>query len=283
MSRLRVLFLGAGGPFSCTCLERLIPVADVAGVVVPRSSGRGLRGVIRGLRQRSATRPLRSIARRHAIPVVRFGDDLRPFRAEVLCTASFPHLIDAGTRSTAKLGAINVHSSLLPRHRGPDPLFWTYFDDDRESGITVHWMTDGIDDGDIIVQRRIDVPRGIGGRDLYMRLANEAAEALAEAVAAIGNGAAERVPQADAPADPSPAARTWSIDYDAWPAERVWHFLRGYSFRRGAAIADRNGRLHAVREPTGYEIREHDQIPGTFLTEGKSLTIFCADGIVRIR
>lgn len=280
---MRLVFLGAGGPFSCLCLDRLASAAEVACVVVPRAGGRGVRRLIRAVLQRVATGRLRAVARRHSISVVTFGHDLRRFGADLIVAASFPHIVDARGRASARLGAINVHSSLLPRHRGPDPLFWTYFGDDRESGVTVHWMTDGVDDGDVIVQRRIDVPRGIGGRDLYMRLANEAAMALAEAVAAIGNGAAGRVPQAHAQADPSPAARTWRIDYGAWPAERVWHFLRGYSFRRGASLADRDGRLHLVSEPAGYEVKEHDQIPGTFLTEGKSLTIFCADGIVRIR
>jgi methionyl-tRNA formyltransferase len=279
----RIVFLGAGGPFSCACLTRLIAVGGVAAVVVPRATGRGPRRWLRALRQRMATRPLRSIARAHGIPVVAFGHDLRSFNADLICTASFPHLVGADMRSAATLGAINVHSSLLPRHRGPDPLFWTYFDDDRESGVTVHWMTDGIDDGDVVLQRRVDVPRGMPGRDLYLRLASEAAEAMADAVVAIGNGTATRTPQPDRASDPPPSRMTWAVDWKRWPAERVWHFLRGTSFRPGAVLADAAGQIHRVGEVIGYETAPHHEAPGTFRTAGDRLIIHCLDGTVTAR
>ncbi|MEA2569308.1 MAG: methionyl-tRNA formyltransferase [Acidobacteriota bacterium] len=283
MPRPRLVFLGAGGPFSCLCLERLIEVADVAAVVMPKARGRGLGRVLRTLRQRYVTRGLRAIVRRHRIPTVIFGDDLRRFNADLLCTASFPHIVPSDLRAAARLGAINVHSSLLPRHRGPDPIFWTYFDDDRVTGVTVHWMTDRVDDGDVIVQRRIDVARGISGLDLYMQLANEAAEAMASAVAAVGDGSAKRTPQPDAPADPPPSQMTWRIDYEEWPAERIWHFLRGYSFRTGATLADRDGNLHRIGIVERYESKTHDQRPGTFTIDRAALTIYCRDGVVIAR
>jgi len=283
MPKPRIVFLGAGGPFSCLCLDRLVAVSDVAAVVVPRARGGGLRRIARQLRQRYATRALRKIARRNRIPVITFGADLRAFDADLLCTASFPHIIAPDVQSSARLGAINVHSSLLPRHRGPDPIFWTYFDDDRTTGVTVHWMTAGIDDGDLIVQREIDVPRGIDGLDLYLRLAREAAEALADAVVAIGDGTATRTPQPDATPQPHPSEMTWRVDYDAWPAERLFHFLRGYSIRAGASLADRHGALHRVGAVERFETTASGVTPGTFVIDGNQLTIHARDGIVVLR
>jgi methionyl-tRNA formyltransferase len=276
----RILFLGAGGPFSCSCLERLLTVAEVAAVVVPRARGGGLRHILRRVRQRYATRRLRDIALRERIPVVIFGEDLRSLNADLLCAASFPHIVSSDVRKAARLGAINVHSSLLPRHRGPDPIFWTYFDDDRITGVTVHWMADGIDDGDIILQQRVDVARGVSGLDLYMQLTAAAADALAMAVKTVGDGTAPRTPQIDGTYEPSPALMTWQIDYKTWSAERVWHFLRGWSFRPGATLTDRDGKSHRIAEVERYETTEHDLPNGTFVIDGTRATIYCRDGIV---
>ncbi|MCU1227510.1 MAG: hypothetical protein JWO97_394 [Acidobacteria bacterium] len=283
MPRPRVVFPGAGGPFSCLVLERLTGVADVVAVVVPRGRGRGLRQVVATLRQRYATRALHRIAARHRIPVVVFGTDLHRFNADLLCTASFPHIIPAETRTSVRVGAINVHSSLLPRHRGPDPIFWTYFDDDRITGVTVHWMTDGVDDGDVIVQREVNIPRGMPGLDLYLRLANEAAEAMATAVSAIGNGSPSRTPQGDGTPDPHPMQMTWRIDYHSWPAERLYHFLAGYSFRKNARLADANGTIHNIGEVLRVEESANGVTPGTFEFRRNELMIYVGDGAVVVR
>jgi methionyl-tRNA formyltransferase len=283
MSHPRVVFLGAGGPFACLTLERLVKVGDIAAVVVPRARGRGLRQLPAAMRQRYATRHLRRIAGEHQIPVVIFGTDLRQFKADLLCTASFPHIVPPDMRAAGRLGAINVHSSLLPRHRGPDPIFWTYFDDDRTTGVTVHRMTDGVDDGDVIVQREVSVPRGMSGVDLYLRLANEAAEAMATAVSAIGNGTADRRPQGEGAPDPHPMQMTWRVDYASWPAERLQHFLAGYAFRKNAQLADGNGTVHSIGEVLRVESASHEATPGTFESRRGELKIHLANGAVVVR
>lgn len=277
---MRVVFLGAGGPFSVECLRSVAGVAEVAALVLPGARGRGLRRVVRGLWHRRLTRTIRSVARERRIPVFTYGSrDLRAFGADLFVTASFPHLLDA------TLPAINVHSSLLPKHRGPDPIFWTYFAGDRRTGVTVHWLAEGVDDGDVILQREIDVPRGIGGGDLYARLSREAAVALADAVMAIADGTATRTPQDHAAAtiEPSPSTAAWQIDFDTWTAERVWHFLRGYAFRTGARLRDRAGTEHALGSEVTLETTASREEPGTFRRSGTDLVIHCIDGVVRIR
>src|ERR1051326_1425127 len=71
-------------------------------------------------------------------------------QCDLICVASFPRIIPPHILARAKRGGLNVHGALLPKHRGPDPLFRTYFDEDQEAGVTVHWMDEGVDSGDIV-------------------------------------------------------------------------------------------------------------------------------------
>jgi len=172
------------------------------------------------------------------------------------------------------MGGLNVHGSLLPRHRGPDPLFWTFFDADEEAGVTLHWIDEGVDSGDIVAQRRWPLPRGTRGPDLYMRQASEGAEMLASAIASLD--AMPRMPQDAALAthDPSPNKRTWSIDYATWPAARVWHFLHGMSPLRRDLLD-----VAYTPDFTLSDVRP-TRPPGTIETRGGTIAIHCIDGVV---
>ena len=191
---------------------------------------------------------------------------------DLICVASFPRIIPPHILARAKRGGLNVHGAILPKHRGPDPLFWTYFDDDKEAGVTVHWMDEGIDSGDIVLQRSWPLQRGTQAVDLYMRQAIEGAAMLVEAMTS-----STRIPQPPARVDPSPNKHTWSIDYSTWSAERVWHFLNGMSQLRSDLLD--------VAYAPGFTFSAtlHDRAPGTVITRSGKIRVYCKDGIVEGR
>jgi len=272
---LRVLLYASGSPASRLALVAVREVAQVIGVIMPPS--RGIRG---GLLHRQAVASFRRNAGQFGIPLLPFGTEgAIASSADLICVASFPTILRREMLALPQLGAINVHPSLLPRHRGPDPLFWTYFDDDRESGVTVHWMGEGVDDGDIIGQRTVAVERGLPGMELYGRLGRTGVELLAGAILQIENRTGARVPQDESKAtkDPSPSRRTWRIDYDAWSAERLWHFLRGVEHRDAFTLPDRHGRFHVIGPVRDFHLGDHGKPPGA-VTSNQAFT---RDGSVR--
>lgn len=256
MKRLRVLLYASGSPSSIAALDAVAAVADVVGIVVP------------SLRQPAL--------RKKSIPLIEFGQPTPD--ADLMCIASFPRIIAQPQIDRMSLGGINIHPSLLPRHRGPDPLFWTYFDDDREAGVTVHALGKGIDDGDVILQEAIPLERGLRGYDLYFRLAGIGAKLAANAVQQFADGTVKPVPQDEslATTERSPARRTWSVDYDTWPAERLWHFLRGVEHREAFTLPDRDGKEHTIGKPLGYSVAGHGIAPGTI----ERNTAYTRDGSV---
>ena len=178
-------------------------------------------------------------------------------------------------------GTLNVHSSLLPRHRGPDPLFWTYFCDDRETGVTIHWMDAQLDTGPIAAQKRMSLTRGTPGIELYMRTAEEGAAMLLQTVdeVAKGTAAADAQDETAATSEPSPSAGTWRVDYSNWHAERLWHFLRGTA-QYGFPLVDRVGRRHLIADATSFHEGASPHPGGTVTSNSGTIRIYTADGWV---
>jgi hypothetical protein len=142
-------------------------------------------------------------------------------------------LLRANIYTVPALGAINVHPSALPKYRGPNPTFWMYHDMDLEGGVTIHFIDDGADTGDILLQETFPIPLGMPLREMIGRTMGEIAPRLVlAAIADLAAGGTRRLPQPAA--SPTVRARRLApgearrlIDWEGWPIERVWHVLRG--------------------------------------------------------
>jgi methionyl-tRNA formyltransferase len=289
---MRVVLYGSGSPLSIAALEALAPVASLAAVVVP--AGPPVRGLQSGLRRLSARRARRGLiraAQRRGVPLLRTrrGADpgleaaLRRLEPDLLCVATFPYLLPASVLALPRRGALGVHPSLLPRHRGPAPLFWTYFHDDGVAGVTVFRMDAGEDTGDVILQEAIPLARGRPGADLYAEIARRGAALLARAVSALEAGDAPVVPQdpARATREPAPERGAWRIDFETWGAERVWHFLRGVQ-GSGPLLIDGRGRPVAHGRVLGFRLEPGGGTPGEMERARGGWRLRCRDGVVEL-
>ena len=289
---MRVVLYGSGSPASVAALEALAPVADVAAVVVPAGRPiRGLRSALRHWSSRRARSGLARAARRLRVPVLRAGRggdarleaDLARLKPDLVCVATFPYLLPASALAIPRQGALGLHPSLLPRHRGPDPLFWTYHGGDAEAGVTVFWMEAGEDDGDVVFQESIPLARGRPGPDLYAEVARRGGGLLARAVLAVEAGHAPRVSQDPARATREPAAArgAWRIDFEAWGAERVWHFLRGVA-PGGGVLPDARGVLVPHGPVRGHRLGPAEGKPGEMRRSAGGWCLVCRDGVVEM-
>ena len=106
---------------------------------------------------------IKLIARKSKIPVLNYTPlsidyvikKLKTVKAELLVVASFPHLLPKELINSSKYGTINVHASLLPAYRGLHPLNWAIIKNEKYVGVTVHYMTETMDAGDILAQKSI--------------------------------------------------------------------------------------------------------------------------------
>lgn len=112
-------------------------------------------------------------------------DALQAAQPDLIIAAAYEHLIGPRMRATARLGAVGLHPSLLPRYRGSYPIWWALRNGEREVGLSLYHLTDGIDAGNVIAQRSVTVERGDTFAGLYDRVAAQAPALLEELLDAI--------------------------------------------------------------------------------------------------
>lgn len=257
-------------------MARIARDCRLAAIVVPRPQ-RGLRKLLRRALGRSQN------------PLERLGasiidaTEVERFRPEVIVVASFPTILPAATLAAASIGALNLHMSLLPRHRGVDPIFSTYWANDRSAGMTIHWMNDNIDAGDIAAQKATPLPRGQPSRELYMHLSALGTEMIADLLGRIASGHAPRRPQDASRATYISAAdiARARVPFAQWPAERVWHVLSGLGDQRSWLVADAEGRPLAHGRATGFRVTGEVE-PGRVTMGAAGYELHCRDGLVAV-
>ncbi len=288
---LSILFYGTEGALSLPSFEAVAEAHRVIGLVTPRRRGRGLRARLGAWGRATGLRrgPLGTAARLRGIPHwlarsagdPRVGNALGGGRPDLICVAGFPWILPPEVLALPALGALNVHGSLLPRHRGPLPLFWTYHADDRESGVTVHWVEPEVDAGPIAGQAAFPLARGLPVESLNRRIAHEGSALLRVVLDAVERGAAERVVQDERRATRAPYPGPGPhVDFATWPVERVWHFLAGLWPRHREPLHDEAGRALAYAGVAGFRETSETAPPGTVRRAGRGCLLHCRGGIV---
>jgi len=183
--------------FACPTLETLLARPDpvVAVVCQPdRPRGRGL----------ARTPPdVKRLAVEHGVGVLQperlrdpaFQAELRRLAPDLIVVAAYGKILPPAVLDTPSHGAINVHASLLPRHRGAAPIQWAIRAGDRVTGVTIMAMNEEMDAGNILLQHETPIADDDTAGSLGDRLARMGAVALAEAVDALKRGTLAARPQ----------------------------------------------------------------------------------------
>ncbi len=232
--------------------------------------------------------PVKVVAMEHQIEVyqpatLKSGEALERLSAlkpELIVVAAYGKILPKEILDLPRLGCINVHSSLLPRYRGAAPINWAILNGETETGVTIMYMAEGLDTGDIISQRATAIDPDETVESLHDRLALLGAELLGETVAAIGAGTAQRVPQNDAESCYAPmlSRQLSPIDFSR-SAHEIHNQVRGLIPWPATTmeIKGQTFKIFAVEE-TGME---STQGAGTLLGADKQgINVVCGDGKV---
>lgn len=123
-----------------------------------------------------------------------FLDDLRALKPDVLVSFSAPCVFKPSLLAVPRLGCINLHCSLLPQFAGLLPSFWVLYHGAKETGATVHYMDDKIDNGAILGQTRISLSPGASMFEVIHQTKWAGGKLMAEVVRQLGEGAASPRP-----------------------------------------------------------------------------------------
>ena len=162
-------------------------------------------------------------------------EEIRALQPDIIVVMAYGQILPRAVLEIPKIACLNLHASLLPRWRGAAPIQAAIAADDRETGITVMYMDEGLDTGDILLQRKIDILPNDTGGSLHDRLAQIAPDALLESLRLLSSGGAPRVPQDKALATYAPklSREDGRIDWEE-PAETIERKIRAYNPWPGA-------------------------------------------------
>jgi len=182
-------------------------------------------------------------------------DQIRALAPDVIVVMAYGQILPRAVLEIPKIACLNLHASLLPRWRGAAPIQAAIAAGDREAGMTVMYMDEGLDTGDILLQRKIDISPSETGATLHDRLAQIGPEALLESLRLLAAGNAPRIPQDQALATYAP------------------------KLNREAGRLNWNESVEAIER----KIRAYNPWPGAFTEfSGRNLKIFAAS-IVDLR
>jgi methionyl-tRNA formyltransferase len=164
---------------------------------------------------------------------------LQGYAPDVVVMASFDQILTEPALAVPTKGWLNVHPSLLPKHRGPEPIYWAIANGDAEAGITVHFTVPRIDAGPILVQRKVKVQPHETAGTLSRRLVAEGLVALDESLSGLGSGNTHPVVPSLDHGSYEPPVRHTELDWNQ-PYEQIDRLVRAghpdqppfFSYRR---------------------------------------------------
>lgn len=204
MKDLNVVFMGTPD-FSVPVLKMLINNTNVIGVVTQPDKPVGRSGKIE-------ITPVKKVAFDNDIPIfqpIKIKEDytnILNLNPDIIITCAYGQIIPKEILDYPRLGCINVHASLLPYHRGGAPIHRAIIDGDKKTGVTIMYMGIGMDSGDIISQKEIDILDTDTAESLFDKLSIIGSELLLDTLPSIINGTNNRIKQ-----DESKATYSYNI------------------------------------------------------------------------
>jgi len=290
-----VAFFVSGGDGSMIPLEAVAKCHQVIAVVRPARSPSWFRRAVRSALSRcgiGAQRGMSAWAKLHDVPLIDAVSGCDPdvisrlsnLAPDVICVSAFPWLLGNGILRTARQDGLNVHPSLLPRHRGPNPLFWLYYHSDCRTGVTIHRMNERADAGDILAQQSFDLPRGFAIDRLYAKNAVLGAQLLVQVLGELEAGDAKGAAQDEYSATGAPqiARGTPMVNFAEWDVERVWHFLSGLCPRRREPLWDAGRRKVRYESVLGFTPGDCRCAAGTTHRASFGWNLYCHGGSIQL-
>ncbi len=277
---MRLVFMGTP-EFAVPSLEALAeagyaPVAVVTGPDRPRGRGQKLRPTpVKKAAQRLG---VEKVLQPESVNSAAFAEEVAALRPDVIAVVAFK-ILPPAVYEAARLGAFNLHGSLLPKYRGAAPINRAVMAGETQTGVTTFFLQKEVDTGDVILKREMSIGPEETAGEVHDRMMRLGAEAVVETVRRIERGEAEPLPQDDAKATPAPklsveeARVPWSKK-----ARAVHNHIRGLAPYPGAWTEHAGTRLKLFRT----RLAEGSGAPGTALDTAGRIVVACGEGAVEV-
>lgn len=185
---------------------------------------------------------------------------LRRWSPDLILALGWYFKVPRAVRGLARLGAMGIHASLLPRYRGGAPIAWAIIQGESETGVTLFQLEDEVDAGDVLGQVRFPIAPSDTCATVYERATNASIELLRDRLPALARGDAQRAPQDERLAttypqrSPSDGRIDWSLD-----ARRLRDFIRAQTRPYPGAFFEIEGKRVTIWDADIEELSGHGE------------------------
>ena len=279
-----IMFMGTP-EISATALARLIDDGHgVCAVITREDKPRGRGNVM-------TPTPVKTLALEHGIPVYTpatlrdnaFAELLKQYNPEIIVVVAYGKILPLNVIEYPKYGCVNLHVSLLPKYRGAAPMQRAIMEGESETGVTIMYMAEGLDTGDIISVEKFPILPEDDFEAIHDRSAEVGSKLLSETIEKIYRGEADRIKQDDSLACYAKKVEKEDCKIDfTLPAKKLDHIIRGVTPIPGA-FAYHNGKMLKINKATPVD--KNGQ-PGKVIELSDKgdgyITVACGDGALKI-
>ena len=278
---MKIIFMGTPD-FAAASLEALIASRhEIQAVVTQPDKPKGRKGEL-------TPSPVKVVAEGKGIKVYQplkvrdeeFVKTLRTYNPDVMVVVAFGQIIPLSILKMPKYGCVNIHGSLLPKYRGAAPIQWAVLDGEKETGITTILMDEGIDTGDILLKKTIQIDTDETSGSLFDKLMALGAKAILETLDELEKGSLTPIKQGESPTAYAKMLTKAMGLIDFTKSEKELDcFVRGMNPWPSAytLLAGKTLKLWKVR------VVEGSGKAGSVIEIGKeSFTIACGEGAIEV-
>lgn len=287
---MKIVFMGTPD-FAVGTLDAIVEAGHQVTAVVTqpdKPKGRG---------KETQMTPVKRCAFSHGIPVFQpvkikepeAVEQLRSYEADIFVVAAFGQILSEEILSMPKYGCVNIHASLLPKYRGAGPIQWSIINGEKITGVTIMRMEKGLDTGDMLFRREVEIAPDETADTLHDKLAAAGAKLIVEALPKIEAG--EVMPEKQRDEDSSYAKMLtkdmgkidWSME-----AEKLDCLIRGLISWPGASTVFRGKTLKIWEEEpvdaSSFPGERKEAAPGTVvLVEKDAFYVQTGNGVLKVK
>lgn len=279
----KIVFMGTPD-FAVPSLETLVERGHEVGIVVTKPDAKRDRGKkisFSEVKQKALELSLRVLQPEKIKGNEEFISELRSYAPDYIVTAAYGKILPADVLNIPSKGCLNVHGSLLPRHRGAAPIQWSILEGDENGGVSIMYMAEKMDAGDVLARAAVRIDKK-NCEELHDELALKGAELLADTIDEIEKGNAKAEPQDESLVTYAPmiSKKDGDIDFTK-KASSIERRVRAF-YPWPGAYTRYKGELLKIWEADAADGEDtRGAVPGTVLdVSDEGIDIACGKGVL---
>lgn len=286
---LKILFMGTPD-FARDSLEAIYSKGyNIIGIVTnpDKPKGRGMKMVASPVKEFAIEHNLKLYQPTTVKNNVQFIEEIKLLQPDLICVVAYGKILPKEILEIPLYGCINVHASLLPQYRGAAPIQWAILNGDKSTGVTTMYMDTGMDTGDILLTKKVEIEENETMGELWNRLSKVGGELLVETIDRLEKGTITRISQgSNYTMAPMISKEISKINWKEKNSQEIRNLVRGLNPIMGAYTIY-NGKkikLWKIGFVDNYENDVKNKIPGEILiaNDKQGLFIKTIDGVIEV-